>query len=170
MAPNFDRVPPTVERHLLPHERHVLTVRFHPAVLLAPFAAAGGGLIAASVLSFLNLSGDALAITWSAWGLVMLHALWRAARWLEEYFVVTPQRVLVIRGYLTRDVLTVPVSAAAEFRFRRSFLGRLLGYGQFTFEGGAADWGIRTVSFLPYPEQLYLEVMGLIFKDRGEPD
>jgi len=26
------------------------------------------------------------------------------------------------------------------------------------------------VNFLPYPEQLYLEVCGLIFKDKGDSD
>ena len=76
-----DRPHSVIARVLLPYEREVLSVRQHPAILVAPSLAVVGGLIAASVLSFQNLSGDALAIVWSTWGLVLLYWLSCLARW-----------------------------------------------------------------------------------------
>jgi hypothetical protein len=160
-----DGLPPIVARVLLPHERRVVTVRYHPAVLFVPSLAAFGGLIAAAVLSFLNLGADALAIVWSFWGLALLYWLLSIARYRVALFVVTSQRLLLITGFVTRDIQTVPLIKALQLGLRRSFMGRLLGYGRFVLDGADARYGIRNVNFLPYPEQLYLEVMGLIFKD-----
>src|SRR5258708_36050046 len=57
MAPNFDRVPHTVERHLLPHERQVLTVRLHPSVLIKPVAISPGALPVALLVSMAPVRG-----------------------------------------------------------------------------------------------------------------
>lgn len=163
-----DRLPPVVARVLLPHERRVVTVRYHPGALVVPSLAAFGGLIAAAVLSFMNLSGDALAIIWSFWGLAFVFWLLSVARYRVAVFVVTSQRLLLVTGFVTRDILTIPLTKVVQLGLRRSFMGRLLGYGQFVLDGADARYGIRNVNFLPYPEQLYLEVMGLIFKEPDE--
>ena len=39
--------------------------------------------------------------------------------------------------------------------------GRILGFGEFIVESAGQDQAMRNVKFLPYPEQLYLEVCGL---------
>ena len=47
----------------------------------------------------------------------------------------------------------------------------MLGYGEFVLESAGQEQALRTIPFLPYPEQLYLEVCGLIFpskKDEGD--
>jgi hypothetical protein len=36
LAPNTDTVPAAVNRYLLPHERQVISVHQHPAVLILP--------------------------------------------------------------------------------------------------------------------------------------
>jgi hypothetical protein len=41
----------------------------------------------------------------------------------------------------------------------------LLGYGEFIVESAGQEQALRTINFLPYPEQLYLEVCRLIFTD-----
>jgi Bacterial PH domain len=165
-----DRVPAVVAHALLPYEQSIISMRQHPAVLVAPSLAAIGGLIAASVLSFLNLSGGALGIIWSVWGLAFLYWLLCLARWPVSYFVVTSQRLLLLRGFLSRDVVTVPLSKATELGLRRWFFGRLLGYGHFTLYGTDPRQAIRHANFMPYPEQLYLEITGQIFKDPGSDD
>ena len=162
-----DGTPPAVAHVLLPYERAVITVRQHPGVLFAPSLAAVGGLVAVVVLSFLSLSGAALAIIWSVWGLAFLYWLSCLARWSASHFAVTNQRLLIVRGLLRRDVWTVPLSRATQLGLRRSFWGRVLGYGQFVLDGAEARQAIRSVNFMPYPEQLYLEIIGLIFVDVG---
>jgi len=163
-------VPPVVARVLVPHERRVITARQHPAVLLAPSLVASGGLFAAAVLSFLNLSGVALAIIWFLWGLTLLCWLLCLARYPVSYFVVTGQRLLLVRGFMRRDVITVPLSRATELGLRRSLLGRLLGYGELILYSADARQAIRHVNFIPYPDQFYLEIAGLVFKDPGTAD
>ena len=116
----------------------------------------------------MNLSGDALAIIWSFWGLAFVFWLLSVARYRVAVFVVTSQRLLLVTGFVTRDILTIPLTKVVQLGLRRSFMGRLLGYGQFVLDGADARYGIRNVNFLPYPEQLYLEVMGLIFQEPDE--
>ena len=36
LVPNTDTVPASVNRYLLPHERQVITVHQHPAILIKP--------------------------------------------------------------------------------------------------------------------------------------
>jgi hypothetical protein len=40
----------------------------------------------------------------------------------------------------------------------------MLGYGTFILESAGQDQALSTVDYIPYPEQLYLEVCSLIFK------
>ena len=48
-------------------------------------------------------------------------------------------------------------------KFRRSFLGRVLGYGQFIIEADRT-LPVWMINYLPFPEQLYLEVTGLVYR------
>lgn len=171
MAPNFDRVPHTVERHLLPHERQVLTVRFHPAVLIKPVAITLGGLALALVVSVIpHLQ---LTVKLVVWLLFLGVVAWLALKiwlWLEDYFVVTSQRLLLTTGLLTRTVNMMPLGKVTDMSFKRTAWGRILGYGEFVVESAGQDQALRNIRNLPYPEQLYLEVCGLIFKDSGDTD
>jgi hypothetical protein len=47
--------------------------------------------------------------------------------------------------------------------FQRSFSGRLLGFGEFIVESAGQDQALRNIDHIPYPEQLYLEVCGMLF-------
>jgi uncharacterized membrane protein YdbT with pleckstrin-like domain len=166
--------PAEVNKYLLPHEQQVITVRRHPAVMFGPIAWAVGGLIAAAVLSdtLLKHQSTALAIAWIIWGLVFLRLLFKAATWAVDYFVVTSQRMILTSGLFTRKVAMMPLVKVTDMSFQRSFFGRLFGYGEFILESAGQDQALRTVDFIPYPEQLYLEVCGLIFpgKDDGGDD
>jgi hypothetical protein len=62
----------------------------------------------------------------------------------------------------------MPLVKVTDMSFQRSTLGRLLGYGEFILESAGQDQALRVVDHLPYPEQLYLEVCGLIFPGRKD--
>jgi hypothetical protein len=65
----------------------------------------------------------------------------------------------------------MPLTKVTDMSFQRSSVGRILGYGEFIVESAGQDQALSHVDHLPYPEQLYLEVCGLIFKDKEEsPD
>ena len=171
LIPN-ETVPASVYKHLLPHERQVITVRFHPAVLIGPIAQVLGGLALAGLLSTTVARGNGVVmlIIWIAWLVLVARLLYKVYEWLEDYFVVTSQRLLLATGILTRNINMMPLSKVTDMSFKRSTMGRLLGYGEFIVESAGQDQALRRVDHLPYPEQLYLEVCGLIFKDKGDSD
>jgi len=171
VVPN-ETVPASVYKHLLPHERQVITVRFHPAVLIGPVAVVLGGLAIAGLLSttVARNSGSAMLVIWLLWLILVIRLLYKIYVWLEDYFVVTSQRLILATGVLTRTVNMMPLTKVTDMSFKRSTMGRILGYGEFIVESAGQDQALRRVDFLPYPEQLYLEVCGLIFKDKGDGD
>ncbi len=171
VVPN-ETVPASIYRVLLPHERRVITVRFHPAVLIKPVALALAGLAVAGLLSTIARldNTDALVVIWLLWLILLIHLLYRIYVWLEDYFVVTSQRLLLATGVFTKSVNMMPLGKVTDMSFNRSAMGRLLGYGTFVVESAGQDQALRTIDHLPYPEQLYLEVCGLIFKDQGTGD
>jgi uncharacterized membrane protein YdbT with pleckstrin-like domain len=161
-----------VYRVLLPHERRVITVRFHPAVLIRPVVETLGGLALAGLISTLipHLSSTVLLVVWLAWLLLLIRLLFKVYAWLEDYFVVTSERLLLATGVVTKRVNMMPLSKVTDMRFERSARGRLFGYGTFVIESAGQDQALRKVDHLPYPEQLYIEVCGLIFKDKSAGD
>lgn len=169
VVPN-ETIPRQVYRILLPHERKVITVRFHPAAVAGSLVVAVGGLSAAAVLSFQGLSAHALEIAWSICVIVFLYGMLRTLAWFTSYFVVTSHRIILIKGFFRSDVAMLPLSAATRLRFRRSVLGRLLGYGQFVIQDAGGGRGQLSVHLLPYPDQLYIEVLALLFPDRESGD
>jgi uncharacterized membrane protein YdbT with pleckstrin-like domain len=173
LVPNTETVPASVNKYLLPHERQVITVHQHPAILIRPIFEVLIGLAIAGWLSnsVANGNSTALLVIWIIWGLLFLRLVWKVFEWVETYFVVTSQRFLLATGILTRKVNMMPLAKVTDMSFQRSAMGRILGYGEFILESAGQDQALTRVDHLPYPEQLYLEVCGLIFKDKEEsPD
>ena len=164
--------PADVDRYLLPHEQEVITVRKHPAVLLAPVAWAVIGLIIAAVLSDTLLRHDSglTWIIWAIWGIVFLRFLWAAINWAVDYFIVTSHRFIQTSGLFSRRVAMMPLAKVTDMTFQRSFLGRVFGYGTFILESAGQDQALSRVDFIPYPEQLYLEVCALLFPSKDPSD
>lgn len=164
--------PAEVNKYLLPHEQQVITVRKHPAVLIGPITLAVAGLIVAWALSvtLLRHHTNLTIATWIAWGLLLLRLIWKAAAWSVDYFVVTSARMLETSGLLSRKVAMMPLGKVTDMSFQRSFTGRLLGYGTFILESAGQDQALSNIDHIPYPEQLYLEVCGLIFPSKDKAD
>jgi uncharacterized membrane protein YdbT with pleckstrin-like domain len=172
LVPSSDTVPTSVNKYLLPHERQVITVRQHPAVLIRRIVEALVGLALAGFLSNTVSHGNSYAILviWGLWAVLLVRLIMKVFEWSVNYFVVTSQRMLLASGIITRKVNMMPLAKVTDMSFQRSTLGRLLGYGQFILESAGQDQALRIVDYLPYPEQLYLEVCGLIFKGKDEDD
>jgi uncharacterized membrane protein YdbT with pleckstrin-like domain len=172
LVPSSDTVPTSVNKYLLPHERQVITVRQHPAVLIRRIVEALVGLAVAGFLSNTVSHGNNIVILviWALWAVLLVRLIMKVFEWSVNYFVVTSQRMLLASGIVTRKVNMMPLAKVTDMSFQRSTLGRILGYGQFILESAGQDQALRIVDYLPYPEQLYLEVCGLIFKGKDEDD
>ena len=150
----------------------MITVRRHPAILIGPSVAALGGMLIAAVLTATILHGNStlVFIVWLAWIALFLRMVWKTVNWAVEFFVVTSQRMLLTSGVLTRKVAMMPLAKVTDMSFRRTFAGRLLGYGEFIVESAGQDQALSRIDHIPYPEQLYLEVCGMLFpSNAGEP-
>jgi uncharacterized membrane protein YdbT with pleckstrin-like domain len=172
LAPNTDTVPASVNRYLLPHERQVISVHEHPAVLIGPIALVLLGLAIAGFLSnssITNRNGTAILVIWLLWVVLLLWLGVKIWDWAVNYFVVTSKRLILAKGVVVRNVGMLPLAKVTDMSFRRTTIGRILGYGEFIVESAGQDQALRNVRFIPYPEQLYLEVCGLIFKDEEQP-
>lgn len=159
------RGPVAVSKYLLPREVQVATVRQHPAVLLAVGAQTLAGLLVAGVLSatIAHSTQLFLAILWIAWAVLLLRLIWKAINWAVDYFVITTERLLLTTGLLTRKVAMMPLSKVTDMSFQRSFAGRILGYGELIVESAGQNQALDRVPYIPYPEQLYLLVCGMLF-------
>ena len=170
LVPGTDTVPNAVNKYLLPHEHQVITVRKHPAVLIGPIAISLAGLVIAAVISttVARHNSGVVGFVWIAWAVVLLWLVYKVWEWSQDYFIVTSRRMLLATGVITRKVAMMPLVKVTDMSFQRSSLGRLLGYGEFILESAGQDQALRVVDYLPYPEQLYLEVCGLIFPGRKD--
>ena len=170
LVPTTDTVPASVNKFLLPHERQVITVHQHPAVLIMPILYVLVGLGVAGFLSNSVTHGNntAILVIWLLWVLVVLWLGYKILDWAKTYFVVTSQRLVLSTGVFTHNVNMMPLTKVTDMSFQRTATGRLLGYGEFIVESAGQDQALSNVRFLPYPEQLYLEVCGLIFKDKDD--
>ena len=160
-----------VDKYLLPNEVQVATVRRHPAVLGTPAALALGGLLVAGTLTatVASTSHPAVIAIWGIELLLVLWLLWRLWNWRVDYFVVTSARLLLTSGVFTRAVAMVPINKITDFKFERSFPGRVFGYGDFLVETPAQKQSLERVDHIPYPEALYLLVCGMLFPEVLEP-
>jgi hypothetical protein len=151
--------PAAVNRYLLPDECSVITVRMHPAALAGPLILAGGGLVAARKLASRSARPD---IVWGAYLLLPLGFLRRLAAWPVTYLAVTDRRMVLVGGLASRTAAAMPMDQVTGLTLRRTVPGRLLGYGTLIVASPGRRQAFRKVRYLPYPEQLYLEISALL--------
>jgi hypothetical protein len=148
-------VPAVVYKHLAADEARVVTVRMHPSVLIPPLLLGIGGLFAAIAISpILRDAGLELAV-WLFSGLLLAQLGRAVFRWLSEYIVITQLRIFMCSG--AGITSSSPLKQVDDVRVTRSVAGRLLGFGTLSFD--SAHLAIENV---PYPEQVYLEILGIL--------
>ncbi len=167
--------PAAVSKYLLPNEQQVIHTRRHPAILIGPSILTLAGLLVAALLSATVLRGygGVITVIWLVWVVLFGWMIWNVINWAVDYFVVTSHRILLTSGVFTRKVAMMPLTKVTDMSFQRSFSGRLLGYGEFIVESAGRDQALRVIDHIPYPEQLYLEVCGMLFEDHAtssDPD
>jgi membrane protein YdbS with pleckstrin-like domain len=160
-----------VEKYLLPREVQVATVRRHPAILIVSSVQALVGLLAAFALTAKVFHGNSLVlIIWFLELLLVIRLVWKVVNWAVDYFVITSERILLTSGLLTRKVAMMPLTKVTDMSFQRSFAGRLFGYGEFIVESAGQDQALRNIDHIPYPEQLYVLICGMIFPNSAATD
>ncbi|HEY3685666.1 MAG TPA: PH domain-containing protein [Streptosporangiaceae bacterium] len=165
------RVPSAVANVLLPHEREVLILRHHPALLLPPVAIAIGGLFAAGALTgLLRTVPIAVTIVWLLWFGALGYLMLRTLDWSVNRLLVTDKRIMYLSGVITRKIVMSPLRKVTDLNLNRSWLGEMLGYGTILLDTTGQYDELRNVPFMPHPEEVFIEVSALIFPDRDKDD
>ena len=152
----------TVARYLMSYEAKPVAVRRHPAVLLRYVGEVTAGMILAGFATA-TVGGGPGYILWWLWLVLLGRLVWKVVAWSMEFFVVTEHRVMLITGVLNRKVAMMPLAKVTDIALERPFVGRMIGYGTFVLESAGQEQALREVEYMPYPEQLYLEVSSVIF-------
>lgn len=159
--------PASVSRYLLPAETQVISVRQHPVVLAKVFFITLAIVVIELIISsHAPPKSNVQVLIWLP-GLVAIG--WFAIRlvqWWVDWFAVTERRFILTTGIITRKVAMMPLIRVTDMSFQRSPMGRVLGYGEFILESAGQDQALRSVPYLPYPEQMYRRVCLWIFPDR----
>lgn len=161
--------PLSVSRYLRPSEEQIVTARHHPALLIPSLTAALGGLLAAIATSAIPRGAKSAQLAvWILTAFLAARFILAVFNWSVEYMVLTNERLLLVSGVFSRRVSMISVSKLKEMALERTFAGRLLGYGAFTIE---LDGKTRpVVDYIPFPEQIYLEVYVKIFPQKSDGD
>jgi uncharacterized membrane protein YdbT with pleckstrin-like domain len=107
--------------------------------------------------------------TKSGW---IVFLLWRWATHFMDVFVVTDLRVLRLTGVLSDNHASTPLTRILDITVQKPALGRLLGYGHFTFESAAQEQGLRDIRYVSKPlerdERIQSLQMKLLTRRRPE--
>jgi uncharacterized membrane protein YdbT with pleckstrin-like domain len=157
-----------VSRYLIPGERRVALVRRHPAIFGRVAAAAFLAVVAAALDTALSPSPS--RVWWLVALVLVTWFIWRLLEWNFNVFIVTDQRVMLVTGLATRRVAMLPLRRVQDMTYRRSPLGRLLGYGEFVIESAGETQGLRRITYVPTPDAIYLEISEVLFtQGRTDP-
>ena len=155
----------SVSRYLLTNEYPNITIRLHPAVLAGPSVLASVGLAAAWKLAGRSVRPG---VAWGAGLLMLSYALRQAAAWPVTYLTVTHDRMVLISGLASRTAAAVALDKVTGLTLRRSVLGRILGYGTLVVSFPGRRQALGKIRYVPYPEQIYLEISGLVWPGEEE--
>ena len=155
---------PEIGSHLLRSEDEVIIdeVTHHwicyvkpVLILLAGVALMLGSLFAHPQAALFLLVPGALLTAWGAF---------KAAEIRMDVFVVTNMRVFRMTGVLSQTQATMPLSRILDITVHKPLLGRLLGYGHFTFESAAQEQGLREIHSVPRVDERDLIIQGVVQK------
>ncbi len=153
-----------VARYLMPTERVVTIVRMHPAAIISSVSFVLGGAILAGLLTAAAHGNGRLVLAiWLLWGVLFVWQGWKIATWWRRYFVVTENRLMLVTSLVFTDVAMMPLAKVTDMRLSESIMGRMLRYGEFIVESAGQEQALSRVRFVPYPSQIYQEILSLIF-------
>lgn len=156
---------PDLDRYLLEGERLVLAVHQHWGKVAESVASAVAAVVVAVWLdvSLPDRLGAVGTVVWLAATALAFRAFWTVYERGRDWFVVTDKRLLMIKGWYTRDVPMMPLVKVTDMSYKRSLPGRIFGYGRFVMESAGQDQAMREIEWVPNPDHTYRVIISVIF-------
>jgi hypothetical protein len=168
---NVRHLPGIVNEYLMPSEQVVTRVRMHPIAIVRPAFLILAGLIGVGIVTG-NSGPSSIGFTkiiWILWFALFAWQGWKIANWWRRYFVVTENRLMLITSLIDTDVGMMPLAKVTDMRLHQSTAGRMFGYGEFIVESAGQEQALSKVPFVPYPKEMYQEILALIFPTKMPP-
>ena len=161
--------PRDIDEYLLPTERRVIRVRQHFAVMLKDILLTALFLLL-MVLAQRHLAPGVLVdnLTFYLSLAAVLRFTLQTILWWIERIVITDKRVMLAEGIVTHNVGMMPLSKVTDLTFRRTFGGRILGYGTLIVESAGQIQALNKIRYMPRPEEIYEALSELIFGEKGK--
>jgi hypothetical protein len=160
--------PKEIDEYILPNERRVIRVRTHWVVMLEHMTQTS---LVLGLLYFADLQLDNDVFHTISWYIALVAVARLAifvAEWWVERLVITDKRVMRAGGILTHQLDMMPLGKVTDLTFKRTFTGRLMGYGHMRFESAGQKQGLENIMFAPQPEEIYEALTELIFGEKGK--
>jgi hypothetical protein len=161
--------PREIDEYLLPTERRVIRVRMHWAVMANNLISTGLFLLL-MILVQGWFPGSSLIdnLTFYLALAAVVRFTVQTILWWIERIVITDKRVMLAAGIITHNVGMMPLSKVTDLTFRRTFGGRLLGYGTLIVESAGQIQALNKIKYMPRPEEIYEALSELIFGEKGK--
>jgi uncharacterized membrane protein YdbT with pleckstrin-like domain len=156
------------DEYLLDSERRVIRVRLHWACLSWDIFEAVALLAVCIMVSYLLPPSMWLVqnILWYVALFVVLRFAYLVLSWWVERIVVTDKRVMMTTGIITTKVLMMPIGKVTDLTYKRTLMGRMLGYGTMVVESAGQIQALNKIDYLPKAEQVYDAISELVFGDK----
>jgi hypothetical protein len=163
VVPLEDEASPLVQRYIFATEKFRGEWRRHPIALfkeigIAVLVTIGVGLLA-GYLARVNAADEISGILVIGWLGVIVWAAIKIVDWWYDRFILTNKRVMVVSGVISRNVAMMPLQRVTDMKYVQTALGRLLSYGTFELESAGQDQALRSIPYLPSPNDLYLRIV-----------
>ena len=144
---------PNIGRHLLRDEDEVIVdeVAHHWVAYWFSLIEVGLAVVLFVVVAFGPATVSVFPLVLGA--ALLLHAGWRFLVVSRDRFVITNIRVFRLQGVLSARKAIMPLSRILDITVVKPFVGRVLGYGHFTFESAAQEQGLRDIRCVPHPDE-----------------
>jgi membrane protein YdbS with pleckstrin-like domain len=160
-----DQMPKEIRIKLANTEQSIRGGQIHQATMYGPILTVIIGLIVLLVLLPKVPPGSTLVIDLLLLGFValLIRLIWKWIEWSYSLIFITAYRIIYVHGILVRQVAMLPMSKVTDMRYDRTPNGQLLGYGRFIIESAGQDQALRTIDFVPEPDQTYRHIQNLLF-------
>jgi hypothetical protein len=108
-----------------------------------------------------------IAVAWIPfWAAVVAFgwAAWRGGNVALDRFVVTNMRVFRVRGLFVRSLATMPLTRILDITVTKPVIGRVLGFGHFTFESAAEAQGLRMIRYVARPDERDITIQRVLHR------
>jgi membrane protein YdbS with pleckstrin-like domain len=163
VVPLEDEASPLVQRYLFPTEKFRGEWRRHWIALLREIGIAAGATVAlgllAGYLARIQAAPEIAGFMVFGWFIVLVWVAWQVVDWWYDRFILTNKRVMVVSGVITRNVAMMPLQRVTDMKYVQNAVGRVLNYGTFELESAGQDQALRSIPYLPSPNELYLRIV-----------